>query len=63
MKGAAALSDGPFLCRALSEAETKTKAELSANHTCALKECKSETQHEFSAAGSRQSVNGKQTQN
>jgi hypothetical protein len=38
-----------FLSRALSEA--KAKAELSANHTCALKECKSKTQHEFSAAG------------
>ena len=38
-----------FLSRALSEAEPK--AELSANHTCALKECKSKTQHEFSAAG------------
>jgi len=40
-----------FLSRALSEAEPKAKAELSANHTCALKECKSKTQHEFSAAG------------
>ncbi len=40
-----------LLCRALSEAEPKAKAELSASHTCALNESKSETQHEFSAAG------------
>ena len=38
--------------RVFSEAEPKTKAELSASHTCALNESKSETQHEFSAAGS-----------
>ena len=33
-----------FLSRALSEAEPKAKAELSANHTCALKECRLEVQ-------------------
>ena len=38
--------------RAFSEAESKTKAELSASHTCALNESKSEMQDEFSAAGS-----------
>ncbi|MCI6920605.1 MAG: hypothetical protein MR817_08930 [Lachnospiraceae bacterium] len=27
------------------------KLEIRANHTCALKECKPEVQHEFSAAG------------
>ena len=40
-----------FLSRALSESESKMKLEVSANHTCALKECKPEVQHEFSAAG------------
>ena len=40
-----------FLSRALGESESKMKLEIRANHTCALKECKPEVQHEFSAAG------------
>ena len=48
-----------FLCRALSESKPKAQLELSASHTCALNESKSETLHEFSAAGSAERL-GKQ---
>ena len=33
---------GVFLCRALSESEPKAKLELSASHTCALRESERE---------------------
>ena len=37
-----------FLCRALSEAESKKKAELSASQFGTLNECKPEAKQEFS---------------